>query len=542
MKRRQFIHLAGSLAAAAPLAVPLSTHAKPGKASQTVADEHATILQLQQHMQSGALTSVALCHFYLDRINRIDRHGPTLRAVLELNPDALAIAAALDAERRAGKVRGPLHGMPILLKDNIATGDKMKSSAGSLAIAHFPADRDAHIVTLLRAAGAVILGKTNLSEWANFRSTHAFSGWSARGGLTRNPYVLDRNASGSSSGSASATAANLAVLCIGSETDGSIVSPASVCGVVGLKPTVGLLSRSGIVPISASQDTAGPMTRNVTDAAIALSAMAGVDKDDSATLAIPPTLPGLPANATAGKVDYTQALRKDGLKGARIGVVRSAFAGSHPQLVKLMDAALDVMRAQGATIIDPVELAPVDTNAELEVLFNEFKDGLNRYLPRYASREPVQTLAQVIAWNRAHATQELAVFDQDIFERAEASPGVKSETYLKARAACLKATREDGIDHTLKQHQLDALFAPTGDPAWLTDIVNGDRSGNSFSANAAIAGYPHITVPAGLVQELPVAISFVGGAFSEATLLRLAYAYEQASLQRRPPKYLATLK
>ena len=529
MKRRQFIHLAGSLGAS--LSVPARAATGKNKAHAAMPEESTGILQLQQQMQSGALSSVALCRFYLERIRRIDR--PLLHSVLELNPDALAIAAALDAERKAGQLRGPLHGIPVLVKDNIATGDKMKSSAGSLAIAHFPADRDAHIVTLLRAAGAVILGKTNLSEWANFRSTHAFSGWSARGGLTHNPYVLDRNASGSSSGSGAATAANLAAFCVGSETDGSIVSPASVCGVVGIKPTVGLLSRSGIVPISSSQDTAGPMTRNVMDAAIALSAMAGMDAQDSATAAIPA--------AIGAKPDFTKGLSKDGLRGARIGVVRSAF-GNHPQLTQRMNAALDVMRAQGAMIIDPVELAPFDINAELEILYNEFKHGLNAYLPQYASREPVRTLQEVIEWNRQHAAQELAVFDQDIFERAEASPGLQSEVYLKARAACLKATREDGIDHTLKQHQLDALVGPTGDPAWLTDIVNGDRVGTSFSSQAAIAGYPHITVPAGLVQELPVSISFIGTAFSEATLLRLAYAYEQASQLRRPPRYLPTLK
>ena len=534
MKRRQFIHLASSLGAA--MSIPAhaqSSTSQSGKnraASKAAPDEKADILQLQQQMQGGQLSSVGLCRFYLERIKRIDQHGPTLRSVLELNPEALAIAASMDAERKAGKVRGPLHGIPVLLKDNIATADKMKSSAGSLAIAHFPADRDAHIVAQLRAAGAVILGKTNLSEWANFRSTHAYSGWSARGGLTRNPYVLDRNASGSSSGSGAAAAAHLAVLCIGTETDGSIVSPASVCGVVGLKPTVGLLSRAGIVPIAASQDTAGPMTRNVMDAALAMSAMASADKDDAATLARP-----------AGLVtDFAAGLNKDGLRGVRIGVVRSMF-GNHPQLTARINEALEVMRAQGAIIVDPVELTPFDLAAELDVLLNEFKHGLNQYLPRYASREPVQTLAQVIAWNRAHAKQELAVFDQDIFERAESSPGVNSEGYLKAHAACLKATREDGIDRTLKQHQLDALLAPTGDPAWLTDVVNGDRTGTSFSSHAAIAGYPHVSVPCGLVQGLPVSVSFVGTAWRDAALLKMAYAYEQASLLRQAPKFLATL-
>lgn len=529
MKRRQFIQSSASLGTLIAVSSQGTTQAAASPTGSAL--ESQDILQLQTSMQSGKLTAQGLCRFYLERIKRLDQQGPTLRSVIELNPDALKIAAERDAERRQGKLRGPLHGIPVLLKDNIATGDQMKTSAGSLAIAHFPADKDAYIVTLLRAAGAVILGKTNLSEWANFRSTHSYSGWSARGGLTRNPYVLDRNTSGSSSGSGAACAANLATLCIGTETDGSIVSPASVCGVVGVKPTVGLLSRSGIVPISASQDTAGPMTRNVRDAALALSAMTGRDASDEASGRMP----------DSAMADYSKGLSLDGLRGARIGVVRSAF-GNHPQLTTLINQALEVMKKAGATIIDPVELGSVDPASELEVLYHEFKDGLNRYLPAYASREPVKTLADVIAWNQQHAEQELSAFDQDIMERAQKSGGLNSIAYQNARANCLRASRSEGIDLALQQNKLDALVAPTGDPAWLTDVVNGDRTGVSFSTVAAVAGYPHITVPTGFINELPVSISFVGTAWSEATLFKLAYAYEQASPQRRAPRYLPTLK
>lgn len=488
----------------------------------------ASVSQLQQAMQGGRVSAKALAAAYLERIRALDHAGPRLRSVIELNPDALAIAAALDEERRARGVRGPLHGIPVLLKDNIATADRMSTSAGSLAMQGVKPPRDAHLVKRLREAGAVILGKTNLSEWANIRSTRSTSGWSARGGLTRNPYALDRNTSGSSSGSAVAIAANLAAIAVGTETDGSIVSPSSINGLVGLKPTVGLVSRDGIIPISHTQDTAGPMTRTVADAAALLGAIAGPDPRD-------------PATARAERLDYLRFLDPKRLAGARLGVVRNQFGGND-RVSAVIEGSLAVLKAQGAVLVDPVELKNVEKygDAELEVLLVELKAGLAKYLAEFAPDAPVRTLADVIAWNERHRAQEMPWFGQELFERAAAKGGLDSKEYLDALAACARYSRAEGIDALLAEHRLDALVAPTGGPAWLTDPVNGDHYGGSFSTPAAVAGYPHLTVPAGFVHGLPVGLSFVGPAFSEPLLIGLGHAFEQATQARRPPTFAKT--
>ncbi len=495
-----------------------STSTTPGQPSA---------LALAAALGDGSLTAERLVRDCLARIAAIDRAGPHLRSVIELNPDAAAIAKALDAERKAGRVRGPLHGLPVLVKDNIATADRMSTSAGSLALDGMRAPRDAHVVKLLRDGGAVILGKTNLSEWANIRSTRSTSGWSARGGLTRNPYALDRNTSGSSSGTAAAIAAGLAPLGIGTETDGSIVSPASICGLVGLKPTVGRMSRDGIVPIAHTQDTPGPMTRTVADAALLYAAMAGRDDADSATAA----MPGDRAAAAA------LALPDDALRGARLGVARAFFTGNDA-VDGLIEQAIVVLQRLGAEIVDPVDLAqPPYNDAELKVLLYELKADLPKYLAAFAPDASVKSLADVIAFNRKHHERELAWFGQELFEKAEALGGLDSKEYLDALAECRKGARDDGIDRVLKAHRLDALIAPTGGPAWLIDPVNGDHVGASFSTPAAVAGYPHLTVPAGLASGLPIGLSFVGPAWSEERLLAFGHAYEQATHLRSEPTY-----
>jgi len=488
----------------------------------------ATVAELQAEMAAGRLTARALTGAYIARIRALDRHGPHVGSIIEMNPDASSIARALDRERETTGPRGPLHGIPVLIKDNIATGDRMSTSAGSLALAGVTAIRDAHLVARLRDAGAVILGKTNLSEWANIRSTHSTSGWSARGGQTRNPYALDRNPSGSSSGSAAAVASNFAAVAVATETDGSIVSPANANGVVGIKPTVGLVSRDGIIPISHSQDTAGPMGRTVADAAALLAAIAGVDAHDSATAAAKPA-------------DYAKALRGNALKGARLGVVRSEF-GSNPAADAVIEDALRLLSARGAELVDPVELhiAADLQESELDVLLTELKAGLAGWLPEFMPQAPFQSLAEVIEWNRAHAAAELRWFGQELFERAQTRGDLSSPEYLRSLAACRRVARREGIDATLRAHSLDALVAPTGGPAWLTDLVNGDHYGGSFSTPAAVAGYPHITVPAGFVHGLPVGISFVGAAWSEARLIGLAHAFEQAAQARRAPTFAAS--
>jgi amidase len=465
----------------------------------------------------------------LERIRNLDKEGPAVNSVIELNPDAIAIADKLDQERRAGHVRGPLHGIPILVKDNIDTGDRMQTTAGSLALVGEPAARDAYIVEKLRESGAVILGKTNLSEWANIRSSHPTSGWSARGGLTLNPYALDRNPSGSSAGSGVAASANLCAAAIGTETDGSIISPAAATGLVGFKPTVGLLSRSGIIPISHTQDTPGPMARTVADAAVLLSVLTGIDPRDAAT------------NGSRGKTvpDYTAFLKPDALRGARIGVARKYF-GQNDGLDKAVANAIDVIKQAGATVIDPADV-PTGAEfgpAEILVLLYELKAGLNNYLAQRALKTGPRTLADVIKFNEANRGTELKYFGQERFLQAEAKGPLTTKEYLDALAKNHKLARDQGIDAVAKKFKLDAFIAPSRIPAWITDLVSGDRSSGSCTTLPAVAGYPHVTVPAGYVQGLPVGLSFFGVAYSEPKLLALAYAFEQATKFRRPPKFL----
>ena len=530
MDRRDFVRLgmaAGALAGAAAAAAAVAPKARPRAEADIL---EAGVREQQAAMGAGKLTSQALVQRYLARIAAIDKAGPRLNAVIETNPDALKIAVELDRERAGGKLRGPLHGIPVLLKDNIATGDRMCTTAGSLALDGVRARRDAFVAERLRAAGAVIIGKTNLSEWANMRSTHPVSGWSGRGGQTRNPHALDRNPSGSSSGSGAAIAASLATLAVGTETDGSIVSPASVCGVVGLKPTLGLVSRSGIIPIAHSQDTAGPMTRSVADAALMLAAMTGVDADDAAT------------KESAGKVaDYAGALRLDGLKGKRIGVARNFFGGN-PDVDEIIEKELAVLKAQGAILVD-VKVPNTDKYGatELEVLLNEFRPDLEAWLAAYAPHAPVKTMADVIAFNEKNAAREMPYFGQEHLIAAQAKPGLNGRAYRDALANNLRHAREEGIDRILRGERLDALVAPTDDLAWLTDYIKGDHYGMSFSSPAAVAGYPHITVPAGQAHGLPVGLSFVGTAYTEASLIGMAYAYEQASRRRRAPTFPASV-
>lgn len=491
-----------------------------------------TIPQIQAQMASGALTARQLTQLYLDRIALLDQTGPALNSIIATNPDALALAAASDEERAQTGARSPLHGIPVLLKDNIDTADHQPTTAGSLALAGTIALRDAFLVEKLRVAGAVILGKANLSEWANFRSTHSVSGWSSVGGQVRNPYALDRNPCGSSSGSAVAVAANLCAVAVGTETDGSIICPSHMNGIVGLKPTVGLISRAGIVPIAHSQDTAGPMTRTVTDAAILLGAMAGVDAGDPATA----------ASAGHSFADYTQFLTPAGLRGARLGVARNFF-GHNPRVDRIMEAAIDTMRQLGAEIVDPanLETAPALEGPEFTVLLYEFKAGLNAYLAGRGPDTTVRSLAELIAFNAQHVAQVMPYFGQELLLLAESAGPLSDEAYQQALAESRRLARAEGLDKVLQAHHLDALVAPAGKPAWLTDYVNGDHHGGGSSSPAAVAGYPSITVPAGEVYGLPVGISFMAGAWQEPTLLKLAYAFEQATLARRPPQFRPTI-
>jgi len=493
--------------------------------------DEVTVAYLQHEMQSGGLTARALAEEYLARIEQADKRGAAVNSVIEINPEALDIARELDRERNAKGPRGPLHGIPLLIKDNIATRDRMMTTAGSLALAGARAPKDAFVAKRLREAGAVILGKANLSEWANIRSSRSTSGWSGRGGLTRNPYALDRNACGSSSGSGAAVSANFCALAIGTETDGSIVCPSGVNGIVGIKPTVGLVSRAGVVPIAHSQDTAGPMARTVTDAAILLGALTGVDADDPAT------------QSSQGKAltDYAQFLAPDGLRGARIGVARKFF-GISEAVDKLMDQALDEMKRQGAVIVDPADIATADqvADSELEVLLYELKADLNAYLTALGPAAPVHNLQEIIEFNERHREKEMPYFGQDLFIKAQAKGPLTDKEYLDALEKNHHLMRKEGIDAVLEKFQLEALVAPTGGPAWLTDLVDGDHDSGGSSTPAAVAGYPNITVPAGFIFGLPVGISFFGAAYSEPILLKLAYAFEQATRIRRAPRFFPT--
>jgi len=540
MQRRNFLKtgaLAGltltTLTAAScspPASGKKQTATDTGNKPDDFALNEVTIDALQQKMQSKEYTSRSIAEMYLKRIDEIDRNGPKLNSVIELNPDALAIADAMDKERAAGKVRGPLHGIPVLIKDNISTGDKMHTTAGAMAIGDNIMKQDAFIIQKLRVAGAVLLGKTNLSEWANFRSTHSTSAWSSRGGQTKCPYILDRNPSGSSAGSGSAASANLCAIAIGTETDGSIVSPSSVNGLVGIKPTVGLWSRTGIIPISKTQDTAGPMARTVRDAAILLGALAGEDLQDSYTA------------ASKGKIqaDYTKFLDADGLKGKRIGIEKSAMKIS-PAMDPIFQQAIEILKSKGATIVE-VELfkllKPIG-NADFAVLLYEFKDGLNKYLSTANSK--VKSLADVIAFNKQNEAKAMPFFKQEILEQADKKGGLDEKEYLDAVAKTTSTTR-NAIDALIKSNKLDAIVAPTNGFACCIDLINGDYdNGFSFSGPAAMAGYPHITVPMGFFNELPVGISFVSSAYKEGDIIRLAYAYEQASKKRTAPKFKVDL-
>ena len=538
LSRRAFVGVSATIAAGVLTKGDARTdgvHARKQQQPASAPLDDLTITDLQEGLAAGRYTARSLVEQYQARIESMDKQGPTLNHVLELNPDALTIADQRDAERKAARAgRGPLHGIPILIKDNIDTADRMHTSAGSLALATSTPTRDSWVAERLRAAGAVILGKTNLSEWANIRSTHSSSGWSGRGGQGRNPYALDRNTSGSSSGSGGAVAASYCAAAIGSETDGSVTSPSAACGLVGIKPTVGLIGRSGIIPISHSQDTAGPMARTVRDVAIVLSALTGVDPRDDAT------------KPSAGKssTDYTRFLVANGLRGARIGVVRDQFMGYSPKTDRLVEQAIDVLKHSGATIVDPANIATANKfgDAELEVLLYELKADLNAYLESLGPGAPYKTLADLIQFNEQNASREMPYFGQELFEQAQKKGPLTETKYKQARAKCIRMARTEGIDATMTKHRLDAMIAPTQGPVWLIDLVNGDAGGGgSFTTPAAVAGYPHITVPMGLVQGLPVGLSFVGRAWSEPTLLKLAYAYEQASKMRRPPTYVATV-
>jgi amidase len=498
--------------------------------------DEATIADLQRRMKGGEISAHSLTQAYLSRIQEIDcrtaKNGPGLNAVIEVNPDALAIAADLDKERKAKGPRGPMHGIPVLIKDNIDTADRMQTTAGSLALVGSKPAQDAGVARKLREAGAVILGKTNLSEWANIRSSHSTSGWSGRGGQTRNPYALDRNPCGSSSGSGAGVSANLCTVAVGTETDGSIVCPSSANGIVGIKPTLGLISRAGIIPISHSQDTSGPMARTVRDAAILLGALVGSDPRDPATA---------DANAKMQK-DYTQFLDPNGLKGARIGVARKYF-GFNDSVDALMNRLINEMKSAGAVIVDPADLESFGKfdDTELLVLMYELKADLNAYL---ASRPGagVHTLADVIAFNEKNKEKEMPYFGQDLFLKAQEKGPLTDKQYLDALAANHKLSREGGIDGVMDKFHLDAIVAPTGGPAWLTDLVDGDHSSGGSSNAAAVAGYPNINVPAGLIFGLPVGISFFGRAWSEPALLKIAYGFEQLVKARQQPQFLEKVK
>ncbi len=541
MDRRSFVAtgLATGAAAASGLrARPVSAQPSPASSAATPQQqafelEELTVAQLQDGMRTGQWTARSLAERYLARIESLDRAGPALGAILEPNPDALASADQMDAERRARGPRGPLHGIPVLIKDNIDTADRMHTSAGSLALARSIAPRDAHVAEQLRAAGAVILGKTNLSEWANFRGKRSISGWSGRGGQCRNPYVLDRTPSGSSSGSACGVAANLCAIAVGTETDGSITSPASICGIVGIKPTVGLVSRAGIIPISHTQDTAGPMTRCVADAAALLTVLAGADPRDRAT-----------RGAAAHVTDFTRACDPDGLRGLRLGIARKRYTGAHRAVDALFDAALTVLRERGAVLVEDVDLATEDKlgDAENTVLTYEFKADLNAYLRSLGPDAPMKTLADLITFNEQNGDRELQFFGQETMLRAQSKAALNTPEYHGALVRCRRFARTDGIDFVMLRHRLDAIICPTSTPGRPVDFIGGDGGGGTdCTTPAAVAGYPHVTVPMGAVMGMPVGLSFFGRAWSEAVLIKAAYGYELASRLRRSPRFLPTV-
>jgi amidase len=532
MKRREFLEtsaLGGVLAISKPAALLASEPPAAAPTPKAFELEELTIPELQDGMKSGRFTARSLVNKYLDRIAEIDKNGPAINSVIELNPDAGSIAEALDSERKQKGPRGPLHGIPILIKDNIDTADRMMTTAGSLALVGSRPAQDAFVAKRLREAGAVILGKTNLSEWANIRSSHSSSGWSARGGQTRNPYALDRNPCGSSSGSGSAAAANLCAAAIGTETDGSVVCPSSANSLVGIKPTLGLISRSGIIPIAHSQDTAGPMARTVTDAATLLGPLTGIDVNDG------------PTKRQRSFTDYTQFLDKTGLKGARLGIVRKNF-GFNDRVDKLMDGLIGEMKKLGAVIVDPADIPTSGKfdDSELEVLLFELKADLNSYLKRRGPAARVHSLKEIIEFNEKNRDREMPYFGQDLFVKAEAKGPLTDKKYTQALAKNHLLSRTQGIDFVLRKHRLDALIAPTGGPAWPTDWINGDHFTGGYSSASAVAGYPHITVPAGYIFGLPVGISFFGAAWSEPKLIQYAYAFEQATKARRAPGFQAT--
>ncbi len=488
--------------------------------------EEITIDQLQSGYQNGDYTIKEVVQQYLDRIEAIDKNGPVLNSVIQINPDAIAIAEQLDKEMQEGEIRGPMHGVPVLLKDNIDTHDKMETTAGSRALVGSRPLKDSWVAKSLRASGAVILGKTNLSEWANFRGMLSTSGWSGIGGQTKNPYILDRNPCGSSSGSGVAVSANLCMIAIGTETNGSVVCPSTANGIVGIKPTVGLASRSGIIPISFTQDTPGPMSRTVKDAAICLGVMTGIDASDSKTL------------ESEGKVfdDYTQFLKKDGLTGKRIGLY-TAPLGDHYKVDELMNETVEYLKSQGVEIIEIDQITDVNINdLSFEVMLYEFKDGLNNYFASLGVNAPIKSLEDLIEFNKNDSI-ELSIFDQELLIIAQAKGNLDEKEYNESLAKMLKGIREDGIDRVMNEHKLDAIIAPTGSPAWKTDWVNGDSYILGSSSPAAISGYPNITVPMGFIEGLPVGVSFFGRAWSEPLLLEIAYAFEQGTIHRKVPEF-----